>query len=79
MHQVIRFQVIAAITPANIIGKVIYCSTTVLDTVLAIPNPPIIYLAIKKATKLKKAAHNTAWKGVRTLVDTIVAMEFAAS
>ena len=23
--------------------------------------------------------HNTAWKGVRTLVDTIVAMEFAAS
>ena len=59
--------------------KVIYCSTTVLDTVLAIPNPPIIYLAIKKATKLKKAAHNTAWKGVRTLVDTIVAMEFAAS
>ena len=28
-HQVTRFQVIAAITPANIIGKVIYCSTTV--------------------------------------------------
>ena len=48
----------SGITPANIIGKVIYCSTTVLDTVLAIPNPPIIYLAIKKATKLKKAAHN---------------------
>jgi len=45
---------------ANIIGKVIYCSTTVLDTVLAIPNPPIMYLAMKKATKLKKAAHSTA-------------------
>ena len=54
-HQVTRFQVIAAITPANIMGRVIYCSTTVLDTVLAIPNPPIIYLAMKKATKLKKA------------------------
>jgi hypothetical protein len=59
-HQVTRFQVIAAITPANIMGRVIYCSTTVLDTVLAIPNPPIIYLAMKKATKLKKAAHITA-------------------
>lgn len=34
-HHVTRFQVMAAITPANIIGKVIYCSTTVLDTVLA--------------------------------------------
>ena len=32
-HHVTRFQVMAAITPANIIGKVIYCSTTVLDTV----------------------------------------------
>ena len=59
-HHVIKFQVIAAITPANIIGKVIYCSTTVFDTVFAIPKPPIIYLAIKNATKLKKAAHNTA-------------------
>src|SRR6266481_9672173 len=31
------------------------------------------------ATKLKKAAHNTARKGVRTRVETTVAMELAAS
>jgi hypothetical protein len=43
------------------------------------PKPPMIHLAIKKATKLKNAAHITAWKGVSTLVDTIVAIEFAAS
>jgi len=29
--------------------------------------------------KLKKAAHKTAYLGDRTLVDTIVATEFAAS
>src|SRR6266481_680200 len=33
----------------------------------------------KAATKLKKAAHTTARKGVRTRVDTTVAMELAAS
>ena len=27
----------------------------------------------------KRQAHNTAWKGVSTLVDTMVAIEFAAS
>ena len=48
-HQVNRFHAIAAITPDRIIGNVIYCSTTVFDTVLAIPNPPIIYLAMKNA------------------------------
>ena len=78
-HQVIRFQEIAAMIPARMIGSVIYCSTTVFDTVFAIPKPPIIYLAMKNATKLKNAAHNTAWKGVSTLVDTMVAIEFAAS
>ena len=78
-HHVNRFQTIAAITPERIIGKEIYCSTTVLDTVLAIPNPPIIHLAIKNATKLKNAAYITAWNGVRTLVDTMVAIELAAS
>ena len=36
-------------------------------------------LAIKNATKLKNAAHITAWNGVRTLVDTMVAIELAAS
>ena len=59
-HQVIKFHAMAAITPDKIIGRVINSSTTVLDTVLAIPNPPIMYLAIKNATKLKKAAHKTA-------------------
>ena len=78
-HQVIRFQEIAGMIPARMIGSVIYCSTTVFDTVFAIPKPPIIYLAMKNATKLKNAAHNTAWKGVSTLVDTMVAIEFAAS
>ena len=78
-HQVKRFHIIAAMTPASIIGNVIYCSITVLDTVLAIPKPPIIYFAIKKATKLKNAAHNTARNGERTRVETIVAIELAAS
>ena len=78
-HQVYKFQMIEATTPDKIIGKVIYSSITVFDTVLAIPNPPIIYLAMKKATKLNNAAHNTAWNGESTLVDTMVAMEFAAS
>ena len=59
-HQVKRFQMMAAMTPDRMIGRVINSSTTVLDTVLAIPNPPMMYLAMKKATKLKKAAHNTA-------------------
>ena len=54
------FNFVAFFIAKYIIGKVIYCSTTVLDTVLAIPNPPIMYLAMKKATKLKKAAHSTA-------------------
>jgi hypothetical protein len=38
-----------------------------------------MYFAIKKATKLKKAAQSTALKGVSTLVETIVAIELAAS
>jgi hypothetical protein len=36
-------------------------------------------LKIKKAAKLKKAAHTTAWNGDNTLVETIVAIELAAS
>ena len=77
-HQVKRFQIIAAITPARMMGKVMYSSTTVLETVLAIPKPPIMYLAMKKATKLKNAAQRTAWKGVSTFVETMVAIELAA-
>jgi len=78
-HHVARFHIIAAIIPEKITGSVMYCSKTTLATVLAIPNSPIINLAIKKAAKLKKAAHNTALNGDRTFVDTIVAIEFAAS
>jgi hypothetical protein len=36
-------------------------------------------LKIKNATKLKNAAHKTACSGVSTFVETIVAIEFAAS
>ncbi|MPM83272.1 hypothetical protein SDC9_130335 [bioreactor metagenome] len=78
-HQVARFHKIAAVIPEKITGRVINSSITDLETVLAIPNSPIMNLAIKKATKLKNAAQRTALKGVNTLVDTIVAMEFAAS
>jgi len=42
-HHVNRFQVIAAHIPEKIMGSVMYCSRTVLETVLAIPNSPIIY------------------------------------
>src|SRR5574344_1093681 len=59
-HQVAKFQIMAAMIPEKMTGSVIKVSTTDLDTVLAIPNSPIIYLAIKKATKLKVAAHSTA-------------------
>jgi hypothetical protein len=47
-----------------------------------IPLPMVeatVVLKIRKATKLKKAAHRTARRGESTLVDTIVEMELAAS
>ena len=78
-HQVAKFQIMAATIPENIIGNVTKSAITVLETVSAIPKPPIRYLAIKKATKLNIAAQSTAWKGVSTLVDTMVAIELAAS
>ena len=59
-HQVKRFQMMAAMIPDKMMGSVMNSSTTVLETVLAIPKPPMIYLAMKKATKLKAAAHKTA-------------------
>jgi ABC-type enterochelin transport system ATPase subunit len=43
------------------------------------PNSPIINLEMKKARKLKNAAHKTACKGVSTFVVTMVEIEFAAS
>ena len=77
-HQVAKFHIMAATIPEKMIGNVMYCSSTAFETVLAIPKP-LKYLAMKNATKLKAAAHNTALKGVRTFVDTMVAIEFAAS
>ena len=49
-------------------------STTPLPTVRATCTPKP-----KAATKLKKAAHATACIGVRTRVETTVAIELAAS
>src|SRR5688500_12130675 len=59
-HQVSRFQVMAAISPAKTTFSMVMPSTTsgltVLATVLATPWS----LKIKKAAKLKMAAHTTA-------------------
>jgi hypothetical protein len=74
-HQVSKFQKIAANKPENITGKVIKSLYTVLLMELA----TAWSLKIQKATELNKAAHNTAWKGVNTLVETTVAIELAAS
>ncbi len=46
--------------PERMTGKVMNSGKTVLATVLAIPKSPMMYLAIKNATKLKNAAHITA-------------------
>ena len=59
-HHVARFQIMAAIIPENMIGNVTKSAITVLETVSAIPKPPIRYLAMKKATKLNIAAQSTA-------------------
>ncbi len=50
------------------------CVTTPLAIVLA-----TAVLKMRKAMKLKVAAHTTASRGVRTRVATTVAIEFAAS
>ena len=70
-----RFHTIAPHSPPRITQwSTIPDSTTPLPTDFATltPNP-------KAATKLNTAAHTTACIGVRTRVDTTVAMEFAAS
>src|SRR5689334_9105407 len=74
-HQVSKFQMMAAIRPLRITGRVMNSLWTVLLMVFA----TAWSLKMKKATKLKRAAHSTAWNGVSTLVLTIVAIEFAAS
>jgi hypothetical protein len=74
-HQVRRFQKVAARRPENTTGRVINSCFTVLAIVFATP----CSLKIKKAAKLNNAAQHTAWKGVSTFVETMVAIEFAAS
>jgi len=74
-HQVSRFQMMAAMRPLRITGRVMNSWWTVLLMVLA----TAWSLKIQKAAKLKRAAHSTAWNGVSTLVLTTVAMELAAS
>lgn len=73
--QVMMFQAIAPISAQKItIGVTI-------DT--SIIHFPIVFATsvhtIKTAIKLNEAAHITAYLGERTLVDTIVAIEFALS
>src|ERR1700676_4133821 len=78
-HHVSRFQAIAPISPEKMTSSVIKCWLTELAIVFPILNSPIRYLEIKNAAKLNNAAQSTAWKGVRTLVDTTDAIELAAS
>src|SRR5579859_1162570 len=76
-HQVSRFQQMAAISPEKMTSRLMKSLLTLLAMVLPILNSFRIYRAIKKAAKLKTAAQSTAWKGVSTLVETMVAMELA--
>lgn len=74
-RQVIKFQAIAPIKPANItVGVTILMSIMPLPIVEATVVPKT-----RKAMKLKKAAQRTARRGERTRVETIVEMELAAS
>src|SRR4029077_8438332 len=73
--QVIRFQTIAPTRAAKIT-----CTSTTLGSMIPVP---IVWATLSpkttKATKLKNAAQNTAYCGRSTRVDTIVAIELAAS
>jgi hypothetical protein len=73
-HQVNKFQNVAASRPAKITHKSIALLFTVLATVF-----PTLISKTQKAIILKTAAQITAWKGVKTFVETTVAIEFAAS
>ena len=74
-YHVMMFQAMAPSSPARITQwSTTAGSTTPLPTVVATFTPKP-----KAAAKLKKAAHTTACSGVRTRVETTVAMELAAS
>src|SRR5712691_5638515 len=73
--QVMMFQAMAPISAPNTTrGSTISAETMPVPTVCATCAPKIA-----KATKLKKAAHTTACCGRNTRVDTMVAIELAAS
>jgi hypothetical protein len=72
--QVSKFQNVAAINPARITQRSIALLSTVFATVF-----PTLMSNTQNAKTLKQAAHITACNGVRTFVDTTVAIEFAAS
>src|SRR5713226_5886626 len=69
------FQTMAPRSPA----RITHWSTTLVSTT---PLPTVVATWTPKpnaATKLKNAAHATAWSGVSTRVETTVAIELAAS
>src|SRR5712691_4040582 len=73
--QVMMFQAMApASAPSTTCGSTMSAETMPVPTVCATCAPKM-----RKATKLKKAAHTTACCGRKTRVDTMVAIEFAAS
>ena len=75
MSQVKMFQPMAPMRAAKMTwGVTIEMSIIPAPIVWATPVPKM-----RKATKLKKAAQRTAWRGDRTRVETTVAMELAAS
>jgi len=78
-HQVSRFQKIAASNPAKITSSISCPLTTSVFTVFAMVLATPWSLKMKKALKLKNAAHITACAGVSTLVETMVAIELAES
>ena len=72
---VMMFQQIAPSNAARMtFGSTMLCSIMPPPTAFATATLPV-----KSAVKLKKAAHITAARGLRTRVPTIVAMEFAES
>src|SRR5665213_3919503 len=73
-HQVTRFHTMAPSRAASTTMGVMTAGST-----MPLPMALATWVPKNMATKLKKAAHTTATPGVRTRVDTTVAMELAAS
>src|SRR4030081_1944674 len=73
--QVIRFQTMAPIKAAKIT-----CASITLGSMIPVPMVcATLSPNTRKATKLKNAAHSTAYCGRSTRVETMVAIELAAS